>query len=296
MPFFFILCLLSIAIPCVAADIAAAGSTGEGHLVIPLWPNGAPGSEARRSEPEIIVKGMVTNIHFPTLTVYLPTKPSSTHCAVVVCPGGGHRDLVVTHEGYSVAQSLADRGLTAFVLKYRLARDTATPTGKPQPYTIERDALADIQRAIRLIRTRASEWNIDPTKVGAIGFSAGGEVVALAAMRPNPANSTATDPVDRVDDRPDFQGLIYPGQSQNILPVKGAPPAFLACGVNDRFDIAEGLTDVYLRFKRAGVPVELHIYAGVGHGFGVHPGPASAWPDRFCEWLQNMKFVPPTAL
>jgi endo-1,4-beta-xylanase len=135
---------------------------------------------------------------------------------------------------------------------------------------------------------------VNPAAVGIIGFSAGGEVAALAAMRPEAGKPDATDPIDRQNARPDFQGLIYPGQSGKIIPEKGAPPVFLACGYGDRQDISEGLAEVYLRFKRAGVPAELHIYAGVGHGFGVresNKGPAGAWIARFHEWLADRKFL-----
>lgn len=176
-------------------------------------------------------------------------------------------------------------------LKNRLARDSATPISTPQPYTIERDALADAQRAIRLVRSRSTEWGVNSAALGIIGFSAGGELAFLAAMHPDGGEPNASDPINRLDARPSFQGLIYPGQSQKILPVKGAPPAFLCCGADDRADISEGLAKAYLLFKQAGVPVELHIYAGTGHGFGLRPTPAVGWPDRFREWLVNQKFI-----
>ena len=263
--------------------------------VVPLWPAGAPGSESRKDEPEKVIGSSVSNIHFPTLTVYLPAQDKATGVAAIVCPGGGHRNLVMQKEGYDIAQWLADHGIAGFVLKNRLARDDATPAGTPQPYTIERDALADTQRAIRLVRSRAAEWGVNPSAVGIIGFSAGGELAALAAMHPDAGDDKAVDSVNRCNARPDFQGLVYPGQSQNIKPEKGAPPAFLCCGADDRTDISEGLPKVYLLFKQAGVPVELHIFAGVGHGFGLRPGAAAGWPDRFREWLVNLKFVPASA-
>ncbi len=275
----------------VAAAVSA--SAADLHPVIPLWPAGAPGSEARKNEPEKVVGQNVSNVHFPTLIAYLPAPGRGTGCAVIVCPGGGHRNLVLQKEGTDIARWLADHGLAAFVLKYRLARDAATPSGTPQPYTVERDALADAQRAIRLVRHRAAEWDVDPARIGIIGFSAGGELASLAAMRPGAGRSDAADPVDREDARPDFQGLIYPGQAQNIAPEKGAPPAFLVCGADDRPGIAGELPKVYLRFKAAGVPVELHIYAGVGHGFGLRPGPAAGWADQFRSWLAVEKFLPP---
>lgn len=286
-----------LALSCVSLfSVLSHAAAPTDRLILPLWPAGAPGYEARKSEPEKIVGSNVSNIHQPTLTVYLPSKETATGCAVIVAPGGGHARLAIEHEGYNVAQWLADHGIAAFILKYRLAKDDANPAGAAQPYTIDRDALADAQRALRLVRSRATEWNINPAAVGIIGFSAGGEVAGQAAMHPAAANSTATDPIDRLDARPDFQGLIYPGQSQRIIPEKGAPPAFLACGANDRPDISEGLASVYLLFKKAAVPVELHIYAGAGHGFGVratNKSPSGAWPDRFREWLADRKFLDP---
>jgi acetyl esterase/lipase len=262
--------------------------------IIPLWENGAPGSEARRAEPEKVSGNNVFNIHNPTLTVYLPAKETATGCAVIVAPGGGHRNLSIKNEGYDICQWLADHGIAAFLLKYRLARDAATPEGAPQPYTIEGDALADAQRAIRMVRARAAEWHVNPAAVGIIGFSAGGEVTYFAAQKYDAGNPSAPDPLDRPGCKPDFQGLIYPGQSGKIAPTKESPPAFLACGYNDRPDISEGLAKVYLLFKQAGVPAELHIYTGVGHGFGareIGKSPVGGWLDRFREWLGAQKFL-----
>jgi len=276
------------------ALVPGAHAASAGGVSLPLWPTGAPGSEARRTEPEKIVGTNVSNIHQPTLTIYLPKKETATGCAIIVAPGGGHARLAIEHEGYNVAEWLAGHGIAAFVLKYRLAKDDATPAGQAQPYTIDRDALADGQRAVRLIRSRAAEWSINPAAVGIIGFSAGGEVAAFTAMRPEAGKPDAADPIDRQSARPDFQGLIYPGKSGQIMPEKGAPPAFLACGYGDRQDISEGLAEVYLRFKRAGVPAELHIFAGAGHGFGLraaNKSPAGAWPDRLREWLDDRKFL-----
>lgn len=284
-----------LGVPAIFAQPENVMSGPGSHPVVPLWPAGAPGSEVRKDEPEKVTGGSVTNVHFPTLTVYLPAKAGALDCAVIVCPGGGHRTLVVQKEGYTIAEWLAAHGFVAFVLKNRLANDSATPPGTPQPYTVERDALADAQRAIRLVRSRAAEWGVAPAKVGIIGFSAGGQLAALAAMRSGAGQPDAADPIDRLDARPDFQGLIYPGRAPTILPEKGQPPAFLACGADDRPDIAEELPRLFLRFKAAGVPAELHIYSGVGHGFALRPGPAQGWADRFREWLACQKFIPAPA-
>jgi endo-1,4-beta-xylanase len=127
-----------------------------------------------------------------------------------------------------------------------------------------------------------------------MGFSAGGELVALAWMRPGAGSPDSADPIDRQDARPAFQALIYPGRSGDIIPTKDAPPAFLLCGENDRKDIAEGLAEVYLRFKRAGVSAEFHVFAGVGHGFGFRSTlkePVVGWPNRFAEWMNARGFL-----
>ena len=274
--------------------LAAGRLLAADPTVVPLWPAGAPGSEARRNEPEKVVGSNVSNIHQPTLTVYLPATELATGCAVIVAPGGGHARLAIQHEGYNVAQWLADHGIAAFVLKYRLGKDDANPANTPQPYAWDVQGLADTQRALRLVRARATEWHVNPAAVGVIGFSAGGEVAFLSAMRAEPGLPDATDPIDRLSARPDFQGLIYPGKSGLIQPVKGAPPVFLAAGYNDRPDISEGLAKVYLLFKAAGVPAELHLSAGAGHGFGIRATdktPAGAWPVRFQEWLADRKFL-----
>lgn len=260
---------------------------------LPLWPQGAPGSEARKDEPEKIEGDRVSNIHHPSLTVYLPPKDKATGTAIIVVPGGGHRFLVMRHEGYNVGEWLAARGVAAFVLKHRLGRDAAAPEGQ-SPYQWDVHGLADGQRALRLVRSRAAEWSLDPERVGMLGFSAGGEIAFLAAMRAAPGDPTAADPIDRESARPSFQALIYPGKSGLIQPETGAPPVFLAAGYNDRPDISEGLADVYLRFKRAKVPAELHLYATAGHGFGLretNTTPAGAWPERLLEWLADLKML-----
>lgn len=278
----------------VLALASAFAAAPADRPVLPLWPTGAPGSEARKSEPEKIDGDKVSNIHHPSLTVYLPPPEKATGTAVIVVPGGGHRFLVMNHEGYNVAEWLVQRGIAAFILKHRLGRDVSVPEGQPQPYQWDVHGLADGQRALRLVRSRAAEWKIDPSRVGILGFSAGGEIAFLAAMRAAPGEAAAADPVDRESARPDFQALIYPGKSNLIKPEKGAPPAFLCAGFNDRKDISEGLAEVYLLFKRAGVPAELHLYAGAGHGFGVrdtNKSPAGAWPQRFTEWLADQKLL-----
>ncbi|HEY2952245.1 MAG TPA: alpha/beta hydrolase [Verrucomicrobiae bacterium] len=259
---------------------------------IPLWPEGAPGSEGKTNAEAVAISASgeisVWSIHHPSLTPYLPPQEKATRAALLVIPGGGHRNLAITHEGYNVAEWLSERGIAAFVLKHRLARETNST------YKIEVESLADTKRAMRLIRSRAAEWNIDTSRVGAIGFSAGGELVNLVCARFDEGRTDASDPIERQNCRPNFQALIYPGRSADIQPTNGFPPVFLVCGYNDRQDIAEGLANVYLLFKKAAVPAELHIYSNAGHGFGLRSTNKSAagqWPERFHDWLNDRGYL-----
>jgi endo-1,4-beta-xylanase len=278
----------------VLAVVATASAAADVPPSIPLWANGAPGSEGKTSpevgKPDGPARGFtaVTNVHNPSIIPYLPPKESATGVAVIVLPGGGHRNLAIGHEGYNVGEWLAAHGIAAFVVKYRLAREPGST------YKVEVEALADTQRAIRTVRSRAKEWNVNPEAVGVMGFSAGGELASLASLRMDGGTEAATDPIDRQSAKPSFQALIYPGSSGKIQPTKDSPPAFLACGNLDRPDISEGLANVYLLFKKAGVPAELHIYAKTGHGFGLKPGarpPSSEWPTQFEQWLTNLGFI-----
>jgi acetyl esterase/lipase len=270
------------------ADSAAAQSRP-----ILLWPNGAPGSEGKVSEETVRIgeegDHIVSNVHHPSITPYLPVKGKATGIGLVIVPGGGHSELWMDHEGYNVAKWFSGHGVAAFVLKYRLAR------AKGSTYTIEGNELPDVQRALRLVRSRAAEWDLDPDAIGVIGFSAGGELAALAAARYDPGNRETADPVERASSKPAFQALFYPAIPQDMRLSQQTPPAFLACGENDRADIAQGLPQLYLSLKQAGVSAELHIYAGVGHGFGLRAGnrgPVSGWPELLLEWITARDFHP----
>ncbi len=259
---------------------------------IRLWPQGAPGSEGK-NDPEAVVTSKsgertVSSVHQPSITPFLPPKEKAIGAAILVIPGGGHSKLCIDHEGVFISKWLSERGIAAFMLKHRLARENGST------YTIEKHAAADTERAIRLIRSRAAEWNIDPGRLGAMGFSAGGELVSIAALRPSPTDPEDPDPIQRQSPWPAFQVLIYPGRSADINPTELAPPVFMACGEKDRKDISEGLAEVYLRYKRVGVSAELHVFAGIGHGFGYRPtnkGAGATWPERLVEWLDGRGFL-----
>lgn len=255
---------------------------------ISLWPNGAPGSEARQSEPERSEGSNVFNVHNPSITPYLPSKEKATGTAVIIAPGGGHRVLCLGHEGDALGEWLADHGIAAFVMRYRLCREPGST------YTLQGHAMKDTQRAIRTVRQRAEEWGINRDRVGILGFSAGGELAAYAAMESDNGKPDSVDPIERMSSRPDFQALIYPGKSDSFTVRKGMPPVFIAFGYNDRPDISIGMAKVYLMYKEAGVPADLHVYANAGHGFGYRPGSTSAagdWPKRFREWLVDSQLL-----
>ena len=278
----FVLLPLLLGVPAVAAD----------PPTVPLWPKGAPGAKPDGGEPTVRVtdsgERVVSNVHEPSLIVYLPEAPKATGAGVVIAPGGGHREMWTDHEGHNVAKWLAERGVAGFVLLYRLAREQGSP------YTIEREALADTQRAIRLVRSRAKQWRVDPAKVGVMGFSAGGELAALAALQYDAGNAEARDPVETMSSKPAFQALIYPAIPREPALNSLQAPAFLVCGENDRLNISQGLPELYLKMKQAGMSAELHVYAKTGHGFGArerNTGPSGQWLARFHEWLGAMGWL-----
>jgi acetyl esterase/lipase len=267
---------------------ALACGAAQAQQVIPLWDKGAPGFEARRDEPEQHADWWYKNIHNPSLTVFLPPAGKATGAAVIVAAGGGHRELVFNPEGVEPAQYLASIGVTAFALKYRLFRE---PGSK---YTIDNTA-QDIQRAMRTVRARAAEWNLDPNRIGVMGWSAGGEVAALVAYPPGEGNPASKDPVERVSARPDFQILIYPGPLG--IPEKipaNAPPAFLLGAADDEY-VAGVLYDITNKYRAAGASLETHIYAQGKHAFNM--GQRSKyvsiqrWRDRLGEWLQDRGYL-----
>jgi acetyl esterase/lipase len=260
--------------------------------VIPLWPNGAPGFEARRNEPEQHQDWWFKNIHNPSLTVFLPPAGKANGTAVIVAAGGGHRELVFNPEGVEPAQYLASLGVTAFALKYRLFRE---PGSK---YTIENTA-QDIRRAMRTVRARAADWQLDPKRIGVMGWSAGGEVAALVAYPPVDRDAKSGDPIERVSARPDFQILIYPGPLG--IPDKvtaNAPPLFLLGAADDEY-VADVMFDLTRKYHAAGAPIETHIYAQGKHAFNM--GQRSQfvsirhWPQRMAEWLEDRGYLRPAS-
>jgi len=254
-------------------------------IIMPLWPNGAPGFENRKDTPEEAKDYWVRHINNPSIAVYLPSKEKANGTAVVICPGGGHRLLVYGAEGVEPAQYLNNLGVTAIVLKYRLGRDTG------QPWNVDIHPKQDAYRAMRLVRVHAAEWGIDTGRLGIMGFSAGGEVADMVAYTQADGNPSAPDPVDRLNGKPNFQILIYPGPGYipDSIPHNTGPAFLLAA--NDDPCCSESTIKLFHLYRTAKVPVELHIFTQAGHGFNM--GNRSklqsikSWPQRMADWLQD---------
>lgn len=275
---------------------------------MPLWPDGVPGAQPSTTPERWFMSGpsapfpfrQVRNVTQPTLTAFLPDPEGATGTAVVVCPGGAHHVLAMDHEGYDVARWLAERGVAAFVLKYRLIvtpeadedyeahmgrlmadlEAVRIPTRRHLP-TIQ----ADGQQAMRLVRENAQAWGLNPNRIGILGFSAGGHLATSVTLEHDEGS------------RPDFAAPIYGALWEDITVPENAPPLFLAYANNDELgDLVVGPNlRLYAAWRAAGKPVELHVYAQGGHGFGLwRQGlPSDTWIDRFFEWLQAQRLVTP---
>jgi endo-1,4-beta-xylanase len=279
------------------AGIAVCGERGD---EIRLWTNGAPGSEgitaAEVSKPSVNpkYKGWASNYtvtHYPAVYVFLPPKGKATGAAMVVAPGGGHRQLVIEKEGWEIADWLNENGIAAFVLKYRLAK------AEGSKYTLPEQVYADTARAMRLVRSRAKDWGVDPARIGFIGFSAGGELGGMIETRFDAGQPDSADPIERVSSRPDFNVLIYPWyrpgamkpEETPLFPIPAdAPPVFMVCTTEDRSHV-EPTVKFYMELEAKRIPAEMHIYSSGPHGFALRPTekplPVNTWPDRLKDWL-----------
>jgi hypothetical protein len=269
---------------------------------IPLWPNTAPGSEGQTA-PEIITwrtdpatpfspartVPIITHINNPSITPFFPDPKLATGVALIIAPGGGHTHLAVQHEGYDVAQLFASKGITCFVLKYRLAKEPGSP------YKIEIHSLMDAQRAIRYVRFHAADWHLNPLRIGIMGFSAGGQIALLATTQFNSPIPGSNDSIDQINPRPDFTALLYP--SGLTLPIqiplnKNTPPMFLVDVQSDPRSL--GVAALFTKLQTLSIPAELHIYTQGKEGFAIRPSPlpVTTWPDRFQDWLQEEDLQP----
>ena len=268
--------------------------------VIPLWPDGAHGSEDwTQQEQESVLPPpdrfkVVHNVTEPTLTAFLPNPSVASGTAIIVCPGGAFHMLAIDHEGLDVAHWLSARGVAAFVLTYRLVptamRDedfvkqiqSLPDPNKLKEVTrqIEPLAIADGQQAMKVVRQHASQWGIAPDRIGMMGFSAGGRVTVGVALEHD------------AQSRPHFAAAIYGALWEEIIVPADAPALFIALA-NDHEIAVEPSVALYRAWRAAGQPVELHIYSQGGHGFGMRKQglPADHWIDRFGEWLQLQRLL-----
>jgi acetyl esterase/lipase len=280
-------------------------------LVIALWPGSAPeetgniGPERIRMSPKLDRKQvevteqtqLITGVTNPTITIYRPAGTVNTGTAMLICPGGGYWDLYWQLEGEEVAAWLNTMGVTGILLKYRVPRRPDEPKGEPA-----RRPLQDAQRAVSLVRGKATQWGIHPDRIGIVGFSAGGHLAIATATSFDKRSYEPIDDVDKISCRPDFAIPVYSGylkakDKDELAPglhiPTNTPPVFLVHGGEDIISPPDHSVLMYLALKRAGIPAELHVYAGTAHDFGVRTNehPYSKWTARCADWLRDGGFL-----
>lgn len=273
-----------------------------GHTTLPLWPqaqtqSSPPETDATSAKDDLVAGKPVmrlTNVTTPTITLYAP-KGKNSGAAIVVFPGGGYHILALDLEGTEVCDWLSSIAVNCVLLKYRV------PDSGPYPKAPA--ALQDAQRALGMVREHAAEWNIDPHRVGVLGFSAGGHLAAALSTHFEQRIYDALDAADKLDCRPDFTVLIYPAyltlENQNFAPdpeihvTERTPPAFMVQTEDDGVHV-ENSTAYFLALKDAKVPAEMHLYAQGGHGYGLRRTklPVTDWPASLETWLHTMKVLP----
>ena len=310
------LCLIA-ACACARAQAPASSQAAVWHPApgleqVPIWPGAPPAAPAAPGPETVAVRAervggrpwqAVTNVATPTLTVY-PPKGRNTGAAVVVFPGGGFEVLAIDLEGSEVCDWLTARGVTCVLLKYRVPSATYDwhCDCRPHNFALSLPSLQDAQRTLRLVRFHARDWHVDPHKVGVIGFSAGGYLVAEASTNYSKTLYPATDAVDRESARPDFALAIYPGHltrgdgklNPNVPVTADTPPTFILQAGDDHVDGVQQALTYYDALLAAGVSAELHIYARGGHAFGLRPSGQAidAWTGLADAWLHTIGALP----
>lgn len=282
-----------------------AGMLAAEPLTLNVWPARPPGdtkelppeADQTKSEDRLIAGRRIIklgNVSTPQIAVYRPPKEKNTGAAVVICPGGGHHILAYDLEGTEVSAWLNEIGVTGIVLKYRV------PFRDPEKRWLA--AVQDAQRAMSLVRSRAEEWDIDPGRVGILGFSAGGEVAGLVSIFGEERQYQPVDDADKSRIRPDFAVLVYPGnlvdkttlQIQDYIKItKDCPPMFFVHAYDDGVTALNSLL-VAAELKKMGVPAELHMYATGGHGYGLRPvtgQEVTEWPKPCAAWMRTMGWI-----
>jgi acetyl esterase/lipase len=275
--------------------------------VFDLWPGTPPGDlPTRGAEKTFLSKSpkygtnlLITNVTKPTITVMLPPRETRNGTAMIICPGGGYWNLFWEKEGTQIAAWLNANGIAGIVLKYRVPRppnvpELETPVGP----------LLDAQRAVSTVRSRAAEWGINPERIGIIGFSAGGHLALATATGFEKRQYAPVDAIDSASCRPDFAVLCYSGYLKDYhkdviwpgihIPA-ATPPVFMVHATDDSTSPSENSVIMYLALKRAGVPVELHVYATGEHDFGVlqNGNLPTTWPDLCLRWLRSFGLLAP---
>ena len=281
------------------------GRAAEPAKEIPLWPGQAPGEKGeigeerdmtKPSEGKVSGKSVIRlgNVSKPSITLYRPPAAKDTGAAVLVCPGGAYQILALDLEGTEVCDWLNSMGVTGVLLKYRVPKRAGL-----EKHTA---ALQDAQRALGLVRHRASEWGLNPHRLGVLGFSAGGHLAAALSHETPQRSYPEVDEADKVSCRPDFTVLIYPAylaikeNGDNIAPevavTTNTPPTFIAMTEDDPVR-AENALFYALALKQAKIPVELHLYPAGGHGYGLRHSSnlVTTWPDRAADWMRSRGFL-----
>jgi acetyl esterase/lipase len=303
-----------------AACLLAASQAAEPFLV-PLWPDGVLPPLGAGQPEQVTERGKTTYknrsvrfVSIPTLTVYLPESKAAPTTAIIICPGGGYAGLAIDKEGYDIARWLSSNGIAGLLLKYRMPHPELTTNADPWP-------IQDGQRAIRLARSMAKEWNLDPKRIGVMGFSAGGHLTTTLGTHYDAGNSGAANLIERLSSRPDFIVPIYPvvsfqdglghmGSCNNLLGknpdpkliekysnelqvTRDTPPTFLVHARDDKTVKVENSQRFYGACQKAGVKSELVLFDKGSHGFGlgVNGGEVTAWPQRCLEWLKGVGMV-----
>jgi acetyl esterase/lipase len=292
----------------LSSEKQAAWQPSPGHAQLPIWPGVIPdarpvdgpevsGTAVDAAGNKILVGGKpwvyVDKVSQPTITVY-PPQERNNGVAVLVFPGGGYNILAIDLEGTEVCDWLTSKGITCVLLKYRV------PCVKTGPYRDCRTALQDAQRALGLVRFRAAEWHIDPRKIGVLGFSAGGHMVAAISNHFEKRLYPAVDAADKESCRPDFAVSLYPGHlavpekdfalNPDLQITSRTPPTFLLQAEDDPVDPVENSLVYYAALRKAGVPAEMHVFVKGGHAFGLRPtaSPITRWPQLVEEWLTTV--------
>lgn len=257
-------------------------------VIVPVWPSKPPGDTCTEPESDLPARKdnvrRTTNVSTPTISLYLAPKTGRPAPAVLICPGGGYGYLSINKEGEEIASWLNSLGVTGIVLKYRVPDNRS-------------GALQDAQRAMALIRSRAAEWNIDPERLGVMGFSAGGHLAAVTAAKATKKTYAEIDAIDQQSSAANFAMLIYPAYltdkagvlSEQFSDLSSFPPTFIAGTQDDRL-FTPGCLTFYQALNKAGRPADLHIFSAGGHGWGlrIESSPVKAWPDLCATWLTSL--------